>query len=201
MSLRPADNTVWRANLTKTPAAYSCWLKRLKIRFDTLCREVMETKQMPNLRSNAAQYREENHELTFRSCCLIGNNNAALQDIFSSSAVLEAKLLDFYRGALDRDIMPSCKSLLKSFTLADLRFISLAGVMDVVSAEPVSNLDAAQTAKAVADFNLFFERLRFEQAAFRRYVVANKAYNVESHAAQTLYPATNKQPMTATDIS
>ena len=114
---------------------------------------------------------------------------------------MEAKLLDFCRGALDRDIMPSCKSLLKSFTLADLRFISLAGVMDVVSAEPVSNLDAAQTAKAVADFNLFFERLRFEQAAFRRYVVANKAYNVESHAAQTLYPATNKQPMTATDIS
>jgi hypothetical protein len=105
----------------KTPDAYLEWLKRLKIRFETLCNELRDKKLAPNLRNNASAYREENHELTFRACCLIANNKTALREIFSSSAVLEAKLSDFYRGALDRDILPSCKSLLKDFTLADLR--------------------------------------------------------------------------------
>ncbi len=185
IDIRSVDNLVWRGNLQKTEDAYLEWLIRCQTRFEAKCREVMDKKQQPNLRNNASVYREENHEMTFRACCTISNNKAALKEIFPSEAVFQSKLSDFRRGALDSDIMPSVKLLIKTFTLADFRFISLAGVMETVVAEPVSQLDAAQAAKAAADFNLFFERLRFEQAAFRRYLVSHKAYNMEAHAVQT----------------
>ncbi len=179
---------MWRANLQKTEAAYCDWLTRLQTRFDAKCQEVLDKKQMPNLRNNAASYREENQEMTFRACCCISNNMKPMQEIFSSEAVLQSKLSDFRRGALDSDIMPSIKLMIKTFSLADFRFISLAGILDTATSEPVSQLDAAQAAKAAADFNLFFERLRFEESTFRRFTVAMKAYNMEAHSAQIAFP-------------
>ena len=104
-----------------------------------------------------------------RAAFLLVTYEAELKQIFSKDEHEQLKL-EFLRGARDADLLTVCKVMDKDFKITDLRFVQLsccAETMPCLTDE--SNLDQAQTAALLADFNLFWETLKFEQQVEQLY--------------------------------
>lgn len=163
------------------------WLRRVWGRYTERIQETLAKKVNPNLRH--ASYRDDEPKLVFLAACFMVNSASELKEIFTSEKVYKSKMADWRRGALDSDLFPHVKLLSKDFALSDLRFITLATLVETALSGDgaVSDLSQAQRAKMQADFDLFFERLKFEESIWRKHVVALKEWNSEVQAVQTAY--------------
>ena len=186
-TLRSADNQVWTNILAKSEAKYEFWLLRVHVAFESRVAALVAKNKAPNLRNSAYQYRDEHPELVMRAAFLFKTYEAELKQIFSAKEFASLRA-DFLRGARDVDLLSSVRVMDKNFKLQDIRFVQLASCAETPAAlTDVSNLDQAQTEALLAEFNLFYETLRVEQSAWRRYVAADKLYSQQHSSDTTTY--------------
>lgn len=163
-SIRSNDNTVWNNVLAKSPPKYEFWLLRVHTAFEAKVAALVSKGKAPNLKNSSYQYRDEQPELVMRSAFLMVTYENELKTIFSKMEY-DRLVGDYLRGARDADLLSSCRVMDKGFKLSDLRFVQLASCADAVPAVvEESELDQAQTVALLADFNLFHETLKVEQA-------------------------------------
>ena len=99
-----------------------------------------------------------------RSAFLMVAFDAEFKHAFSVKEY-EALKAEYLRGARDADLLSSCRVMDKGFQVTDLRFVQLAQCAEAApSLADQSQLDSAQAAALLADFNLFYETLKVEQS-------------------------------------
>lgn len=150
--------------MTKTDAKFNFWLLRVHTTFDGRVAAAVAKGKAPNLRNSAYMYRDELPELVMRSAFLMVTYDAEFRHAFSAREY-EALKAEYLRGARDADLLSSCRVMDKGFKVADLRFMQLAQCAEATaSLADESQLDSAQSAALLADFNLFWETLKVEQS-------------------------------------
>jgi hypothetical protein len=165
LKLRSADNVVWTGILTKTEPKLVFYAQRLNTDFDCKVKAVVAKGKQPNLKNSSFMYRDENPELVMRAAFLMVHFDADLRQLFSKKEHDQLQL-EFLRGARDSDLLSCCKVMEKDFKLMDLRFVQLACCAETMpSLSDETHLDQAQLVSLQADFNLFWETLKFEQQA------------------------------------
>ncbi len=116
------------------------------------------------MRNSAYLYRDDMPELVMRSAFLMVAFDAEFRHAFSVKEY-EALKAEYLRGARDADLLSSCRVMDKGFQVTDLRFMQLAQCAEAApSLADQSQLDSAQAAALLADFNLFYETLKVEQS-------------------------------------
>ena len=140
------SNKVWHQGLQVTEVKKCQWLDRVDGRFKAKARnahvslELVESltplardqvKQTvsggkaPSLQNFAYRYRdaEKDQELVWRACCMWVDCEHERRLAWPSQEELEAKNVDFNRGAMDASMLERCRALDPGFQHSDWRFI------------------------------------------------------------------------------
>ena len=177
------DNPTWARILTPCESKFVLWIERVQGRFAAKVDETVHKGKLPNLRSFAHMYRDQDPEGVWRSACLFYEALGAMRAALSAQRV-DDLILMFKRGALDRDLLDKCKCLDPSFSLEDLRFLRVAEP-EGPGVQVSEMLNNAERQKLHADFKFLEARLKAEESTWRRHVLALKSHDDTSQAELT----------------
>jgi len=164
---------------------YITWIERVQGRYNQKFEECLSKGKVPNLRNYSHMYRDQEPEMVWRISCTFAAALPTMKAVMTESRVQEI-MAQFKRGGLDNDMVDKARCLSPTFIYEDLRFIRSARddatIPNQGDGDALSN---AEKQKVHADFKYMELRLKTEQAAWRRHLLALKMYDDTTQAELT----------------
>jgi len=147
------------------------YLKRCNTRYAYKLADTIAKGRAPNMRSNAANYRDSDPELAWRASCLWVEALPTVKSRCSGERALQLETM-FFQGLLDASMMDKCRALDASFDFDDLRFVREELLQSTLAsgASQADTLDRATRQKLLADYALLEAELESEQLVWQSYL-------------------------------
>jgi hypothetical protein len=179
-----SENPVFNSILEVTEEKLITWIDRVYCRFTSKVQETVSKQKAPNLRNQAASYRDPDPMIVRRAACIFTKSRPTMQATLTPKRMKDVSNM-FYRGALACYLDHEAKLLRKDFKFEDLGYLrttdSCGVPMESMESE-VQESSMIELAKRDADFKYASEILKVEQLAWRRFLTDLKTWDGQNSA-------------------